>query len=99
VLPVLFSALSERLTVPVSAPLAVGANATPISHCPPALRPVLDVQSIPPDGSEAKFAEIARFETCNAWLPASVTVTTCVALVESTFVVGKFNCAACVRFT
>src|SRR5271170_5590062 len=93
VLPVLFSALSERIAVPVSTPLAVGINDTPISHCAPALRFVLDVQSVPPDGSEVKFAEITRFETCNAKLPASVTVTTCVALVEPTFVVGKFNCA------
>jgi hypothetical protein len=95
----LFSALSDRLTVPVAGPLAVGANATPISHCPPALRSVLDVQSVPPDAAEAKGAEIARFDTCKAWLPASVTVTTCAALVESTLVAAKLNCAACVRFT
>ena len=63
-------------------------------HLPPGrARPeascVLEVQSVPPEGTTVKFVEAATFDTFNCWLPESETVTVCGALVEPTLVLAK----------
>src|ERR1017187_6526686 len=94
-----FSALSVNVTVPLSAPLDTGANATAIAHALPAASTVLDVQSVPPDACCVKLPVIARLVTVSCWLPTLLTATVCAPLLAPTFTLPKFSPAACVRFT
>src|SRR5580700_2931025 len=85
----LSSALSVTVSVPASVPALKGVNSTATRHCAPEARSVLEVQSVPPEGTTVKFAEAATFDTLKVWLPASETVTVCGALVEPTGVLAK----------
>ena len=95
----LFSALSVKVTLPGRVPEAVGANATAIRHCPAEASAVLELQSVPPEASWVKLVLTTRFDTLNPWLPASVTETTCAALVEPMLVLANVSVAARLRFT
>src|ERR1700728_645608 len=93
----LLSPLSVSVAVPVRVPLATGAKASAMKHCPEEESCVLEVQSLPPEDTCVKFGVIARFDTVNSWLPGLETVTGCEVLVEPMLVLARKSAAACVR--
>src|ERR1700728_466485 len=94
---VALSELSVSATVPVRVPLAVGAKATAMEHCPEEDSCVVELQSLAPDGTCVKFVVIVRFDTVNSWFPALETVRPCEVLVEPMLVLAKTSAAACVQ--
>src|SRR5271167_2891616 len=60
---------------------------------------VLELQSVPPDGTWMKLLGMDRFEAVICWFPALVTVTACAGLAWPICSLGKISAIGCARFT